>query len=594
MYIALKWLVSLVLVMWLALCVLDAHRKKNLTQQLQYDLQTVFKSFYNTTSHKVHKKSYNTERIKIPNDSHNNIYLQYFMFLAGACMVTVFNRKNDIIRLTKRKVTNFNFDSTQCLKKTTKLISAAIVKYYKIILTRLLKTSILKINLILLNKFKKMRQEQRNLGDLLITRREEIKNIRMRYQLDTEAKYEDVINKFPKKQLLENQSLNISFQQLYLITHQENIFLKSKIKKLTKEKEDAERKLIKLISQVCQSKNNDLKVYCSKFIVHTKNNLLNSDVKAEIDKFLRKSSDVGCFQENYQSSEQNTCGNSGSLTIKSDEFIDNKTAAVQKTTKLRGQSGEYVWIVKDKYGIIEKLYECGEDFDNGDTVRRIRQYSVYYDTECLLDLDNSTFVNNQDADVSSTRNTFTNYKLTVEISMAECLEKIDLNSFTWRKIREIGLDLEYAVTIPRPIATTLLKELEETLCYFTGDLAQIKVFGKIYPLPRQQVAYGDPGITYTYSGITVPALPWPPVVLSIRDFLYKLKGIKYDFVLVNKYRNGNDHMGEHRDNEPDLDPNFPIASVSLGVERPFVLKHKDARKPKPYKKMIPKGKFNLY
>ncbi|XP_045445699.1 DNA oxidative demethylase ALKBH2-like [Melitaea cinxia] len=172
--------------------------------------------------------------------------------------------------------------------------------------------------------------------------------------------------------------------------------------------------------------------------------------------------------------------------------------------------------------------------------------------------------------------------------MAECLEKIDLNSFTWRKIREIDLDLEYAVPIPKPIANTLLKELEETLCYFTGDLAQIKVFGKVYPLPRQQVAFGDPGITYTYSGITVPALPWPPLVLSLRDFLYKLKGIKYDFVLVNKYKNGNDHMGEHRDNEPDLDPNFPIASVSLGAERPFVLKHRDARKPKPFRKAIPK------
>lgn len=53
-------------------------------------------------------------------------------------------------------------------------------------------------------------------------------------------------------------------------------------------------------------------------------------------------------------------------------------------------------------------------------------------------------------------------------------------------------------------------------------------------------------------------------------------------------------MGEHRDNEPDLDPDFPIASVSLGAERPFVLKHRDAGKPKPYRKTIPKGNFNLH
>lgn len=49
-------------------------------------------------------------------------------------------------------------------------------------------------------------------------------------------------------------------------------------------------------------------------------------------------------------------------------------------------------------------------------------------------------------------------------------------------------------------------------------------------------------------------------------------------------------MGEHRDNEPDLDPTYPIASISLGQDRQFVLKHKDARKPGKDKKNIPPGK----
>lgn len=53
-------------------------------------------------------------------------------------------------------------------------------------------------------------------------------------------------------------------------------------------------------------------------------------------------------------------------------------------------------------------------------------------------------------------------------------------------------------------------------------------------------------------------------------------------------------MGEHRDNEPELDPNYPIASISLGQERPFVLKHKDARKAGPDKKAIPPGKRILF
>lgn len=50
-------------------------------------------------------------------------------------------------------------------------------------------------------------------------------------------------------------------------------------------------------------------------------------------------------------------------------------------------------------------------------------------------------------------------------------------------------------------------------------------------------------------------------------------------------------MGEHRDNEPELDPNYPIASISFGQQRTFILKHKDARKPGKDKKTIPPGKF---
>lgn len=55
-------------------------------------------------------------------------------------------------------------------------------------------------------------------------------------------------------------------------------------------------------------------------------------------------------------------------------------------------------------------------------------------------------------------------------------------------------------------------------------------------------------------------------------------------------------MGEHRDNEPELDSQCPIASVSLGQERQFVLKHRDARKSGPEKKLIPTGKlqFSLF
>lgn len=49
-------------------------------------------------------------------------------------------------------------------------------------------------------------------------------------------------------------------------------------------------------------------------------------------------------------------------------------------------------------------------------------------------------------------------------------------------------------------------------------------------------------------------------------------------------------MGEHRDNEPELDSAAPIASISFGQQRTFVLKHRDARKTGNDKRPIPPGK----
>lgn len=49
------------------------------------------------------------------------------------------------------------------------------------------------------------------------------------------------------------------------------------------------------------------------------------------------------------------------------------------------------------------------------------------------------------------------------------------------------------------------------------------------------------------------------------------------FMVYIRYKDGHDHMGEHRDDERELDPACPIASVSLGAVRDFIFRHKDAR-----------------
>ncbi|KAK3539138.1 hypothetical protein QTP86_026965, partial [Hemibagrus guttatus] len=59
-----------------------------------------------------------------------------------------------------------------------------------------------------------------------------------------------------------------------------------------------------------------------------------------------------------------------------------------------------------------------------------------------------------------------------------------------------------------------------------------------------------------------------------------------------RYKDGQDHIGEHRDDEHELDPSCPIAAVSLGAVRDLVFRHRDARK-EPKKHPIEPVKLEL-
>lgn len=102
----------------------------------------------------------------------------------------------------------------------------------------------------------------------------------------------------------------------------------------------------------------------------------------------------------------------------------------------------------------------------------------------------------------------------------------------------------------------------------------IRLFGKSFLVPRLSAWYGDPGTRYTYSGLTLEPLPWLVPLTTIRTQLDDVLGINFNSVLLNLYRDGNDGMGWHSDDEPELGPNPVIASLSLGAVRNFKLRHK--------------------
>ena len=105
----------------------------------------------------------------------------------------------------------------------------------------------------------------------------------------------------------------------------------------------------------------------------------------------------------------------------------------------------------------------------------------------------------------------------------------------------------------------------------------IKIFGKTHQIPRLQSWYADDGIEYTYSGKKLQRHNWNKTLIEIKQEIESITSIKFNSVLANLYRNGNDSMGLHSDNEKELGINPVIASLSLGESRDIHFKHKNIK-----------------
>lgn len=130
--------------------------------------------------------------------------------------------------------------------------------------------------------------------------------------------------------------------------------------------------------------------------------------------------------------------------------------------------------------------------------------------------------------------------------------------------------------------------LDRTDEYFRGLLStinwkqeQIMMYGKTHAVPRKTAWYGEEGFNYKYSGINCNPEPWTKELRDIKKVIERfLPNHEFNSVLLNLYRNGDDKVSWHSDDETELARNPTIASVSLGATRRFDLKHKKYSKEK--------------
>jgi alkylated DNA repair dioxygenase AlkB len=122
---------------------------------------------------------------------------------------------------------------------------------------------------------------------------------------------------------------------------------------------------------------------------------------------------------------------------------------------------------------------------------------------------------------------------------------------------------------------------------------KIVVWGRTYTQPRLIAWYGDAGMIYTYSGIQLTPLPWTRTLLDIKKRVEAVAGTDFNSVLLNYYRDHRDSMGLHSDDEPELGERPILASLSLGEERTFILKHKRDNALKPVRLKLASGSLLL-
>jgi alkylated DNA repair dioxygenase AlkB len=136
-----------------------------------------------------------------------------------------------------------------------------------------------------------------------------------------------------------------------------------------------------------------------------------------------------------------------------------------------------------------------------------------------------------------------------------------------------------AALIVREGDSTLAKLVKEALADvepYLNTPTLVHVFGKTYEEPRRVCMIGA---DYTYAKSKKIGIPMTPSVAALLEKVntdFGLQASPVNAVLINKYRNGKDCIGEHADDEKEL-VDGDVISLSVGAARKFNVKTKKTK-----------------
>lgn len=123
------------------------------------------------------------------------------------------------------------------------------------------------------------------------------------------------------------------------------------------------------------------------------------------------------------------------------------------------------------------------------------------------------------------------------------------------------------------------KQLMSVLEKMPFTTKKIKMMGKLIDTPRQTCSVHfnrdneDINQSYTYSGIKEIPMLAPDELFQLKEEVETKTGAKFNYALLNLYRNEKDSVEYHADNEDIIVSDSTIASISIGGARKFNMKN---------------------
>ncbi|MBV8643312.1 MAG: alpha-ketoglutarate-dependent dioxygenase AlkB [Candidatus Eremiobacteraeota bacterium] len=114
--------------------------------------------------------------------------------------------------------------------------------------------------------------------------------------------------------------------------------------------------------------------------------------------------------------------------------------------------------------------------------------------------------------------------------------------------------------IDRDLADALVRELSADTQWRADSRV---MYGKRVLVPRQTAGRGE----------KMPQ-PWTPALTVVRAMVERHTGTAFDYVFLNRYRDGRDAVAWHGDRDGTRDARLVVASLSLGATRAFQLRPK--------------------